>query len=211
MGHGIWPLVDLTVRTPTLELRYPDDELLFALADLARSPIHPPEMMPFSMPWSDASPEERARSTLQYHWKCRGGWDAADWHCPMVAVVDGTVVGTQEVFARSFASTRTASTGSWLGMDHQGQGYGKEMRAAVLHLAFEGLGAERCESGAFEDNAASLGVSRRLGYVDNGDEVHVRRDTVGRIVRLVLHRSAWSRRDDITISGLDGCRTMFGA
>jgi RimJ/RimL family protein N-acetyltransferase len=203
--------MDLAVRTPTLELRYPDDELLFALADLARSPIHPPEMMPFAQPWSDVSPDERARSTLQFQWKCRGAWDAADWHCPMVAVAEGIVIGTQSIFATSFASTRTVATGSWLGMDHQGKGYGKEMRAAALHLAFEGLDSERCESGAFDDNAASLGVSRSLGYVENGDEIRVRRETTGRIVRLVLHRSAWSRRDDISISGLDGCRAMFGA
>ncbi len=38
------------------------------------------------------------------------------------------------------------------------------MRAAVLHLAFAGLEAEYADSDAFTDNAASLGVSRKLGY-----------------------------------------------
>jgi RimJ/RimL family protein N-acetyltransferase len=36
--------------------------------------------------------------------------------------------------------------------------------------AFEGLGAQWAVSAAFEDNAASLGVSRKLGYRDDGTE-----------------------------------------
>lgn len=32
MAHPHWPLFDVAVRTPRLELRYPDDELLFELA-----------------------------------------------------------------------------------------------------------------------------------------------------------------------------------
>jgi hypothetical protein len=38
------------------------------------------------------------------------------------------------------------------------------MRAAILWLAFAGLGAEYAVSGAYLDNPASLGVSRRLGW-----------------------------------------------
>ena len=41
------------------------------------------------------------------------------------------------------------------------------MRAAVLHLAFDGLGARRAVSDAFEDNPGWLGVSRKLGYRDD--------------------------------------------
>jgi hypothetical protein len=41
---------------------------------------------------------------------------------------------------------------------------GAEMRAAVLHLAFAGLGTAEAVSGAFEDNLAFHAVSRKLGY-----------------------------------------------
>ena len=44
------------------------------------------------------------------------------------------------------------------------------MRAGVLALAFEHLGAEIAVSSARTDNAASLAVSYRMGYVDNGLE-----------------------------------------
>ena len=63
---------------------------------------------------------------------------------------------------------RAVATGSWLGSAYQRQGIGKEMRAAVLALAFDRLGAEIAETEAFVDNPASAGVSRALGYVPNG-------------------------------------------
>ena len=69
----------------------------------------------------------------------------------------------------NFASLRSVETGSWLGRAFQGQGLGKEMRQAILHLAFEGLGAEEAHSGAFHDNAPSLATSRSVGYAENGE------------------------------------------
>ena len=80
---------------------------------------------------------------------------------------------------------REVSTGSWLGQRYQGQGLGTEMRAAVLHLAFTGLGAEFATSNTFTDNAASLGVSRKLGYLPDGIQRQVIR---GRPVVLQLLR-----------------------
>ena len=65
-------------------------------------------------------------------------------------------------------ASRTIDTGSWLGQAFQGRGYGKEMRSAVLSLAFDGLGAQIAETEAFLDNHASAGVSRALGYEENG-------------------------------------------
>ncbi|MHB8466301.1 MAG: GNAT family N-acetyltransferase [Acidimicrobiales bacterium] len=213
MGHRLWPLFDLVVRTPRLELRYPDDALLEELAEVATGEIHPPETMPFGFPWTDVSPDERGRSTLVHQWKTRAEWAPSAWHCGFATVVDGKVVGSQGMHSSAFAVTRTVTTGSWIAMPHQGQGIGKEMRAAVVHLAFAGLGATRCESAGFEDNPASLGVSRALGYVENGDEIHTRRDGAGRIIRLLLTQEAWEsrRRNDITIEGLGPCMELFGA
>jgi RimJ/RimL family protein N-acetyltransferase len=44
------------------------------------------------------------------------------------------------VSGRDFAVLREVHTGSWLGQRYQGQGLGTEMRSAVLHLGFAGLG-----------------------------------------------------------------------
>jgi RimJ/RimL family protein N-acetyltransferase len=208
-----WPLFDLAVRTPRLELRYPDDDLALALAELALAPIHDPSTMPFTEPWTDAEPAFRPRGSLQHFWRLRGSLDPASWSCPMATVVDGEVVGMQDVMAKDFPVARTVKTGSWLTMSRQGQGIGKEMRAAILHLAFAGLGAEYAMTSAWHDNASSQGVTRALGYEPNGWATELRRGQPDRMQYFVLSRERWAthRRDDITIDGLDPCLPLFGA
>jgi RimJ/RimL family protein N-acetyltransferase len=81
----------------------------------------------------------------------------------------------------------------------------------MLHLAFEGLGAAEAHSGAFHDNAASLGTSRAVGYTPNGEQRGARRDGVDRLINLRIDQATWEerRRDDIEIIGLEGCLDMF--
>jgi RimJ/RimL family protein N-acetyltransferase len=213
MPHPYWPLFDLVVRTPRLEIRYPDDDRLMELAAVAVKGIHDPGFMPFLQPWTRAESPEFERNALKHWWTQRSRWDPEEWHFTGAVIVDGRAVGVQDVGSTHFAVTRAVSTGSWLGRQFHGQGIGKEMRAAILHLAFAGLDAVVAYSGAFEGNAASLGVSRALGYVENGEKIH---DSEGQRVReigLKLTREAWEtrRRDDITITGLEACREWFGA
>ena len=131
----------------------------------------------------------------------------------MAVFVDGQPVGMQDVAAEQFRAVRSVETGSWLGLAHQGQGLGREMREAILHLAFAGLGAEEALSGAFEDNVASLATSRSVGYQENGEARGRRRDDSARTVRFRIGRDAWEtrQRDDIEIVGLEGCLDMFVA
>jgi RimJ/RimL family protein N-acetyltransferase len=113
--------------------------------------------------------------------------------------------------ANDFSTLRLFNTGSWLGRAHQGQGLGKEMRAAVLHFGFAGLGASYAATGAFDDNPASLGVTRALGYQPNGETIEVRRGTAARQLHFLLRRDEWQarRRNDIEIDGLDRAIDMF--
>lgn len=212
MPHPYWPLFDLRVRTPRLELRYPDDDDITSLAALAAQGIHPPDYMPFSQPWSRAPLGELEPNTLRHFWQVRAETTPAKWVLPFAVVVDGQVVGVQDMHTHDFALLRVLETGSWLGQAHQGKGIGKEMRVAILHLAFEGLGAERAQSSAREDNASSIGVSRALGYEDNGDEVLVVDGEAQREIRFVMTRDRWRdrRRDDIVIEGLAPCLAFLG-
>lgn len=207
-----WPLFGLRIRTPRLELRPPDDADLAGIVELVEGGIHPPEEMPFSEPWTELDPPELQRSSLQYHWRLRAEWTAQNWHLPFGVWENGRLVGQQDLEARHFAVRRTVDTGSWVGMAHQGRGVGKEMRAAVLHLAFAGLGAERAETEAFVDNPASIAVTRSLGYEPNGDGIHDRKGRPATMVRYSLSRERWQarRRVDITVDGLEACRPMFG-
>lgn len=208
-----WPLFALRVRTPRLELAYPDDDLAAAVADLAVQGIHPPGFRPFLSAWDEVPAPHQQRNTLQFFWRQRASWTPTSWSCPLAVLVDGAPVGLQGFAADGFPARRTVSSGSWLGLPHQGRGLGTEMRAAMLHLAFAGLGAARAESGAWHDNQPSLSVSRKLGYEDNGDEWRRRGDTADREIRLVLTRERWERhrRDDIELIGLDPCLPFFGA
>ena len=61
------------------------------------------------------------------------------------------------------------------------------MRAAILHLAFEGLGAASAESEAFHDNHASNRVSQILGYSPNGVGWATRKGCEGRASPLAPH------------------------
>jgi RimJ/RimL family protein N-acetyltransferase len=200
------------VRTPRLELRYPSPQELDALADLAADGIHAPDYMPFSVPWTDVEPAERARGVLQWAWRQAGAFAAESWNLGLVTVVDGTVVGTQGIEAGHFPLLREVETGSWLGLDYHGRGIGTEMRHAIVHLAFAGLGAEYVTSSAFEDNLPSLAVSRKVGYGQDGVMRQVRRDKPGTLIRLRLPRADWQRRrrDDIEIVGLEPCLPLFG-
>jgi RimJ/RimL family protein N-acetyltransferase len=210
---NLWPLFQLRLRTPRLELRLPNDSDLADLASLAALGVHDPDDQPFAVPWTDASPAERARSTIQYNWSQRAAWQPHKWSLDLVVVHDGTVVGTQGMEAADFAILREVATGSWLGQAHHGQGIGTEMRVAVLHLAFAGLGALYATSGAFTDNLASLAVSRKLGYVDNGNDRQVRRGRPATTQRLRLDLATWQLipRVPVTIIGLEPCLPMFGA
>jgi RimJ/RimL family protein N-acetyltransferase len=208
-----WPLHDLRVTTPRLELRIGSYDDLVQLASLAAAGIHDPEQMPFGVPWTDAPPEERARGTMQWHW---GRWAALSpdaWHLPFVVVVDGAVVGTQEVHAEKFAVRREIGTGSWLGRRFQGQGIGTHMRAAALHFAFAELGARWATTNAFDDNAASNAVTRRLGYEPDGVEVVERRGHPTRLLRYRLAREQWEKQERIAVevSGVEACRPLLGA
>jgi RimJ/RimL family protein N-acetyltransferase len=207
-----WPLAELRLLTPRLELRLATDCDLDELADLAAAGVHDPEVQPFGVPWTDVSPDERARGTVLYHWSQRGAWKPEHWSLDLVVVRNGAVVGMQAMGATDFAVLREVSTGSWLGQAHQGQGIGTEMRAALLHLAFAGLAAQYATSGAFTDNPASLGVSRKLGYADDGIQRQVSRGQPATMQRLRLDRDTWMSTHSlpVTIVGLQPCLPLFG-
>jgi RimJ/RimL family protein N-acetyltransferase len=208
-----WPLFDLVVTTPKLELRYATDALLLELTGMAYDVI-PPGSLPFEegATFYDMSTTGRQR-WLAGQWSARSRTSPEWWVLVFAVVVEGRAVGTQEVTAVNFSALRTVNTFSWLNRAYQGSGLGKEMRAAVLHLAFEGLGAHRATSEAFEDNLASCGVSRALGYADDGITWALRGDgQAGPMRRFMLTRDDWyrGRRSDISISGLVPCLPLLG-
>lgn len=207
------PLFGLTIRTERLVLRLPTDAELLDLMALAKAGIHPPGEMPFGVAWSIVPSPAFERNYLAYHWNNRAAWSAESWELGLGVSLDGRMIGMQGIHARAFAATRTVDTGSWLGRESQGHGYGKEMRGAVLALAFDGLGAIAAETEAFLDNRASAGVSRALGYAENGVGTLSPEGQPRPTQRFRMTAEDWRSRPRprIIIDGLEACRELLGA
>lgn len=168
------PTFGITLTTPRLQLRVVREDDVPDVITAVKSGIHDPAVMPFATPFTDAESPELERNT--YRW-C---WDSAaatpeKWRLNFAIRTEGELAGIQTVESEDFIHRRMVTTGSWLRRDHQSRGYGKEMRAAVLALAFDHLGADVAVSESFLDNAQSIGVSRSLGYEENGTGRHAPR------------------------------------
>ena len=213
MTHPVWPLFDLRVRTPRLELRYVDDETAVELALLAAQGIHDPDFMPFAMPWSLEPSPVLERNTMQFYWRCRAEMSPTDWNINLATIVDGKVAGTTALIAKDFPILRQFETGSWLGRAYQGQGIGKEMRVATLHLGFLGLDGETATTGAWEDNGPSLGVTNSLGYSRAGTRRGVRQARASTMHHFEMSRAdfiARMQRTDVELAGVEACIELLG-
>ena len=202
------PLYDLRLRTPRLELRLPTEAELEELYEVAAAGIHPPEEMPFGVAWTDELTRE---SFLAFHRASRESWSPAAWKFDFGTWLDGVLVGVQGIGADDFAERRIIGTGSWLGRPFQRRGVGTEMRTAVVELAFRELGAVAVTSSAFEANAASRGVSEKLGYRVVGQDTMSPRGVPMPHLQLRLERDEWPGAPfAVEIEGVADCLPLFG-
>ncbi len=209
----IEPLFGLRLATPSLELRLPRREELLALALVAEEGIHPRDEMPFFFAWTDEIGRPGWRDGfVDFHERARREWSPHEWSLLLGVWAEQRAIGVQEVGATDFAARRSVVTGSWLGRRFQGRGYGTEMRAAVLELAFIGLDAVEAVSGALEGNVASARVSEKLGYAAAGEGHASPRGIPVREQRYRLTRERWETvpRPQVTLAGLDRCLPLFG-
>jgi len=211
--ESAWPVFGLRIRSEHLVLRLPTDDDMPAFIDLAKAGIHPPDEMPFGIAWSVVPSPAFERGFVQHHWLMRATWTPEAWTLNLMVELDGQAIGTQTLAAKEFAIHRTVDTGSWLGQAFQGRGFGKEMRSAVLSLAFDGLGARVAESSAFLDNLKSSGVSRALGYAQNGRGSLAPQGVARETQRFRMTVDDWRSRprQPVEIDGLEACRELFGA
>ena len=208
-----YPLLDVRVSTPTLELRAATDELLDELADLVRAGKTHADPAPYDDPMSfyETDPDLRVAKWLRAIWRRRGAVEPDAWRLYFVVMVDGRPVGEQSLTGVQFATLGTVTTFSWLSSDLRGRGLGREMREAILHLAFEGLGAKEAGSDAFVDNPGSNAISQRLGYQPNGFDWATRRGEPAQLNRWRLDSDTWKSRprDDIQLHGIEACHALL--
>lgn len=213
MNRSTWPLFDLRLTTADVALRPMAEVDLATVADLMPDDL---ELNPAATtyPGLDAAKGRRVVVHQEY-WQGWGRWSVPSWVLRFVVEVDGRIVGTQTLEGEDFPTLRTVDSASWLVPEVRGRGVGKVMRAAVLALAFGPLKARCAITSAWEDNHASLGVSRAIGYQPNGQHLHRRDDGkgVGSMVHLRLTREDWRASgagDNVQISGFEACKPYFG-
>jgi RimJ/RimL family protein N-acetyltransferase len=208
----LFPVLGLRITAGPLELRGITDDDLPALAQLVEDGIHDADRMPFFEPWTDAPKGELARNTAQYHWRIRGQFSVTEWTLNLGVWSEGTLVGQQGIETKDYLVTRTGETGSWLGQRFQGRGIGTAMRQAICAFVFDHLDAQQITSGAFFDNPASLAVSRKVGYRENGVRRLKRREGELALEQmLVLRPEDFVRGEhELVVEGVDAFRESIG-
>jgi len=212
MANDHWPLFGLEIRTPRLTLRYLDDDLAMELVEVAANGVHDPAFMPFSIPWTDLPSPQLEQEAMRFYWRSRVDTTATSWRLLCAVIWEGQVIGASDVFATDFPKLRQFETGSWLGREFQGRGFGTEMRLASLMLGFDGLGAELAITTAWLDNGPSLGVTRSLGY-EPGERIRaLRRGEPDEQQFFRMSRDHWDsiRPDGMTLHGVGLARSFLG-
>lgn len=204
----LWPPHALALTTPDLVLGVTTEADAVTLG----------EVIPADVPHDPKLPDVASgQKVLLKYWQSCGSWSTDTWRLWFTVLHEGDVIGVQALKGKDFAVMRSVETWSWLVQGARSRGFGKQMRAGVLSLAFTHLGAVRATSEAWEDNAASLGVSRALGYVDNGVDVRrrlpgdgVEVESAGRMQRLLLDAEGWRSPFAVTVAGVEDCLPLLG-
>jgi RimJ/RimL family protein N-acetyltransferase len=210
-NESVWPLFDLRLTLNDTLLRPVRETDLDELARLLPDDV---EHDPQSRLWPGLDlASNRRRLLFQNYWRHWGDWSVESWALTFCVIHRDQVVGIQELEADHFVELRTVDSSSWLAPEYRGVGLGTTMRVAMLGFAFDHLGAQAAITSARVDNAASLGVSRRIGYQDNG--VSVSRSPSGPCVlqHMRLSREQWrtgALGGSVVVTGLSDCALYFG-
>jgi RimJ/RimL family protein N-acetyltransferase len=205
----VWPLHGIHLRTADLDLRVMTEADLTVLAAVLPDDL---EMNPHATRYAGLDDRANRRAVLvQGYWRALGMWSPDDWALPFVVRTGGEVVGVQWLEGPDWRADRTVDSSSWLVASARGRGLGKQMRAAVLALAFGPLGARTAISSAVVDNSSSLGVSRALGYRDTHRSVLEHSGETLQHVR--LDRATWAasgQAHGVVVDGVAPALPLFG-
>jgi RimJ/RimL family protein N-acetyltransferase len=211
-----WPLYDLRISAQLpladgtrreLVLRHPVDDDLPAMRAVA-----PPELE-----MDPTLPGDGLGQWIPRHvWRSRAELAPQAWRLVFLLEIDGEPAGSQDLKAYDFPQLRIVESSSWLGEPYRGAGFGKAMRAMVLHFAFDSLDAIAAETESEEHNDAALGVTRSLGYQPCGDKYAPRADRVDHMLWGRLTRERWALLrngyglEAVEISGAEACLPLLG-
>jgi RimJ/RimL family protein N-acetyltransferase len=141
----------------------------------------------------------------------RAEFSPGRWTAPLAVLWDGEPAGVQELFGDKYLVNRTTETGSWLARRFQGRGIGTATRQVIAAFAFDHLDAQYVTSAAFRDNVASVSVSRKVGYTENGVDIWAREGKPVPHQRFLLSPGNLVRYEHpLMVSGLGAFRRSIG-
>lgn len=149
-----------TLQTPRLHLRHPraeDAEDLFAI-------FSDPVAMRY---WSTLPMREPSEAEQYIRGIDEGFVDLRLLQWAIARPGEDRLIGTVTLHSLS-PSNRRSEIGYMLSPKHQGQGYATEAVRAVLVFAFERMDLHRIEADLHPDNAPSVRLVERLGFVREG-------------------------------------------
>ena len=208
-----WPLFGLRLRTEHLVLRMPTDDDLAELLQVAKAGIHPPDEMPFGVAWTSLTGPAFDRGFMQHYWGTRAAFSPENWFLNLMVELDGRPIGAQSVNAEGFPTFRTRPHRVVAGPRVPGTGprQGDARRGAGLRLR-RARRAGRRDRG-IPRQRASNGVSRALGYEENGFDSLAPAGCRPRHPEIPddRRRLALTAAPALAIEGLDGILDLFGA
>ena len=118
------------------------------------------------MPWAHEDPQPLA-DKVELLRMFRGKFDLGqEFVYGIFSADESEVVGGSGLHRRSFEGV--LEIGYWIRASRAGEGLGTEATAAVARVGFEVAGASRIEIRVATDNAPSLAIPRKLGFVEEG-------------------------------------------
>ena len=118
------------------------------------------------MPWAHDDPQPLA-AKVELLRTFRGNFDLGhDFVYGIFPADESEVVGGSGLHRRSFEGV--LEIGYWIRASRAGEGLGTEATAAVARVGFEVAEASRIEIRVARENAASLAIPRKLGFVEEG-------------------------------------------
>lgn len=207
--RAVWPLLGIRLTTADLELSPATEADLPGLVDILPDDL---DVDPASTRYAGIDEMANRRAILaQGYWRAMGLWSPIDWVIPFAVRRDGELIGMQALEGPEYGAERTVDSWSWLAKVRRGQGFGTQMRAAVLELAFGHLGARAAITSAEIANAGSLGVSRSLGYVESHQSVLSHSGAT--LQHLRLEQGTWAasgRGRAVRVEGVGPALPFFG-
>ena len=160
----IWPPFGLEITAShageEISLRVMRDEDIAVLSDATPTDIFGSDIPEHAFGWLF----DAANSPAQFRWSHRVQMSPAHWSLDLVVIKDGGVIGSVDMRANDFTTTKSIETGSWIYHCFQGRGIGTLVRHAIVELGFNHFGAERLTTAWARSNKASAAVSAKLGY-----------------------------------------------